>query len=47
MECMSYVDYVYESLRNEHNCVELCVVGDCNVDLYKIVKKSQCQRYEI
>jgi exonuclease III len=37
MECISYVDHVYESLRNEQNCIELCVVGDCNVDLNKIV----------
>jgi hypothetical protein len=37
MECISYIDHVYESLMNDQSCVELCVLGDFNVDLNKSV----------
>ena len=36
MECLSYIDYVHDLLLREHNYIELCIIGDCNFDLYKL-----------
>ena len=36
MECLSYIDYVYELVLTKYSSLELCIIGDCNLDVQKL-----------
>jgi hypothetical protein len=36
MECLSYIDYVYEQVKSEYCNIELCIIGDFNVTVNKL-----------
>jgi exonuclease III len=36
MECLSYIENVYEQSVSICNSTQLCIIGDFNIDMYKI-----------